>query len=81
MRQTVGNIQGYDVIYIPEKDILFCKNTAVSSKLLREALYGNLDRYNIPEKNLVIMKKGSIIKLGCLTTTIENAKKILTNIN
>lgn len=29
MRQTVGNIQGYDVIYIPEKRILFCKNMAV----------------------------------------------------
>lgn len=28
MRQTVGNIQGYDVIYVPEKRILFCKNTA-----------------------------------------------------
>lgn len=23
MRQTVGNIQGYDVIYIPEKRILY----------------------------------------------------------
>lgn len=27
MRQIVGNIQGYDVIYVPEKKILFCKNT------------------------------------------------------
>lgn len=50
MRQTVGNIQGYDVIYIPEKRILFCKNTAVSYNLLKEAVYGDMDRYNIPRR-------------------------------
>lgn len=80
MRQIVGNIQEYDVIYVPEKRILFCKNTAVPYDLLKEAVYGDMDRYNIPQKNLVIRKSGEIIEFGCLTTTIENAKNILTSI-
>lgn len=80
MRQTVGNIQGHDVIYVPERKILFCKNTAVPYDLLKEAVYSDMDRYNIPQKNLVIRKSGEIIEFGCLTTTIENAKNILTNI-
>lgn len=80
MRQTVRNIQGYDVIYVPERRILFCKNTAVPYDLLKEAVYGDMDRYNIPQKNLVIRKSGEIIEFGCLTTTIENAKNILTSI-
>lgn len=80
MRQIVGNIQGYDVIYVPEKRILFCKNTAVPYDLLKNAVYGDMDRYNIPQKNLVIRKSGEIIEFGCLTTTIENAKNILINI-
>lgn len=81
MRAIVGNIQGYDIIYIPEKDILFCKNTAVPYNLLKEAVYGGLERYNIPQKNLVIRKNKGIIEFGCLTTTIENAKEILANIH
>lgn len=81
MRKIIGNIQGYDVIYIPEKQILFCKNTAVPQKFLEEAVYGNLERYNIPQKNLVIRKDGSIIEFGCLRTTMEHAKNILANIH
>ena len=80
MRQTVGNIQGHDVIYVPERRILFCKNTAVPYDLLKEAVYSDVDRYNIPQKNLVIRKSSEIIEFGCLTTTIENAKNILTNV-
>lgn len=81
MRVVVGNIQGYDVIYIPEKDILFCKNTAVPHNLLKEAVYGGLERYTIPQKNLVIRKNNGIIEFGCLITTTENAKEILANIH
>lgn len=81
MRKVIGNIQGYDVIYVPEKQILFCKNTAVPYNLLREAVYGNLERYNIPQKNLVVRKDSSIIEFGCLRTTIEHAKEILANIH
>lgn len=81
MREVIGNIQGYDVVYIPEKEILFCKNTAVPYNLLKEAVYGNLERYNIPQKNLIIRKDSSIIEFGCLRTTIEHAKEILANIH
>lgn len=80
MRQTIGNIQGYDVIYVPEKRILFCKNTTVPYDLLKEAVYGDMDRYDIPQKNLVIRKSGEIIEFGCLTTTIEKAKSILASV-
>lgn len=80
MRVIVGRIQGYDVIYIPEKHTIFCKNTAVPVDLITGAVYGNLDRYSIPEKNLVIRKDSSIIEFGCLRTTVENAKRILANI-
>lgn len=81
MKQVIGNIQGYDVIYIPDKKLLFCKNTVVPLALLKEAVYGSLDRYSIPQKNLVIRKDNSIIEFGCLRTTIEYAKKILAGIN
>lgn len=36
MRETVGNIQGYDVIYIPEKQTLFCKNKDLELEKLWE---------------------------------------------
>lgn len=81
MRKTVGNIQGYDVIYIPEKQTLFCKNTAVPINLIKEAVYGDFERYNIPQKNLTVRKDNSMIEFGCLRTTIEHAKEILDNIN
>lgn len=81
MKRVIGNIQGYDVIYIPDKKILFCKNTAVPLDKLKEAIYGDYERYNIPQKNLVIRKDNSIIEFGCLRTTIEHAKEILDNIN
>lgn len=81
MKKVVGNIQGYDVIYVPEKRVLFCKNTAVPYDLLKETVYGDMDRYNIPQKNLVIRKSGEIVEFGCLTTTIENAKNILASIH
>ena len=80
MRETVGNIQGYDVIYIPEKHTIFCKNTAVPVDLIERAVYGSLDRYNIPQKNLTIRKDSSIIEFGCLRTTVEHAKEILASI-
>lgn len=81
MKKIIGTIQGYDVIYIPERKILFCKNTAVPLDTLKEAVYGNLERYSIPQKNLVIRKDSGIIEFGCLKTTMEHARKILESIN
>lgn len=81
MKKTIGTIQGYDVIYVPERKILFCKNTAVPINLIKEAVYGGFERYNIPQKNLTVRKDNSMIEFGCLRTTIEHAKEILDNIN
>lgn len=81
MKKVIGTIQGYDVIYIPERKILFCKNTAVPLDALKEAVYGNLERYSIPQKNLVIRKSNGIMEFGCLRTTTEEARRILESIN
>ena len=57
-RYVVGEIQGYDVIYIPEKDIVFCKNTAISkysvqSYLRQVELSRTKDMSGTPEKKFV----------------------------
>lgn len=73
---TVGTIEGYDVIYVEERDALYCKNTAVPFKVIEKIIKGNLDRDEIPEKNLVITKDNGTVSLGCLTTTMENCLDI-----
>ena len=72
MRNIVGTIDGNDVIYVPEKDILFCKNTTVPYTLIRQLLKSDCDRESIPEKNLVITKDRRSVTLGCLNTTMSN---------
>ena len=72
----VGEIQGHDVIYIPSKDIIFCKNTAVKFSVIEEIIRSNLERSEIPEKNLTIIKDNGIVSLGCLTTTMTNCLNI-----
>ena len=72
----VGEIQGHDVIYIPSKDIIFCKNTAVKFSVIEEIIRSNLERGEIPEKNLTIIKDNGIVSLGCLTTTMTNCLNI-----
>lgn len=80
MRTILGNIQGYDVIYIPEKDILFCKNTAIKRKQIEEAIESSLTRIKIEEKDLVITKDRNLITLGCLHLTRTQATEILNKI-
>lgn len=77
----VGEIQGHEVIYIPERDQIFCKNTVVSFPLIERIIRGNTMRETIPEKNLVITKESGIVTLGCLTTTMENCLNIRRNVN
>ena len=72
----VGEIQGYDVIYIPSKDVIFCKNTAIKFSIIEKIIRSNLERIEIPEKNLTIIKDNGIVHLGCLTTTMENCLNI-----
>lgn len=71
-RYVVGEIQGYDVIYIPEKDIVFCKNTAIRLSVLDEAVKSHTISSTIEEKNLTITKYNGTLCLGCLTTTLDN---------
>lgn len=78
--EIVGTIQGHDVIYVPEKDTIFCKNTAVKYDVMNRIINSGLDRESVPEKNLVIHKDNGTIHLGCLTTTIENCLEIRRNI-
>lgn len=72
----VGEIQGHNVIYIPSKDVIFCKNTAVKFSVIEEIIRSNLERSEIPEKNLTIIKDNGIVSLGCLTTTMTNCLNI-----
>ena len=65
----VGEIQGFPVYYIPDKRLLFCKNTIVP---LDKILDSGLNRHRIERSKLTITKFDNIIELGCLTTTITN---------
>lgn len=80
-QERVGTIQGHDVIYVPERDQIFCKNTAVSFPLIERIVRGSTMRETIPEKELTITKDNGIVSLGCLTTTMENCLEIRKNVN
>lgn len=81
MQHKVGLIEGYDVIYIPEKNQVFCKNTAINFSIIEKIIRGNTIRETIPEKDLTITKDMGIVTLGCLTTTMENCRAIMRSIN
>jgi len=80
MHEVVGEIEGHEVLYISERDVLFCKNTTVPYKQMRLALFeSHIDRTQI-KNDLMLSIDGGIVALGCLTTTLENCKNINTNI-
>lgn len=81
MKNVVGNIQGYDVIYLPERNQIFCKNTAVNFSTIERIIRGSTMRETIPEKDLTITKDMGIVTLGCLTTTMENCLSIRRKVN
>lgn len=81
MKHKVGEIQNHDVIYIPERNQIFCKNTAVNYSLIERIVRGSTMRETIPEKDLTITKDMGIVTLGCLTTTMENCLAIRRNVN
>lgn len=80
-RVKIGEIQGYDVLYIPEKDVVFCKNTAVKVSVLDRIVKSSMDVGEIPEKNLAITKDNGTITFGCLTTTLDAYKQMKREIN
>ena len=81
MHVKVGEIQGYDVLYIPEKDSIFCKNTLLNFSLIKKIIRGSMDRTSIPEKEIVIIKNDNVVHLGCLTTTMQNCLDIIKQVN
>ena len=74
--EVVGKIQGYDVIYIPEKQLVFCKNTTIPLKVILEILKSKEQKTYIPAKKLWITKDSDIISFGCITTTMNNINNI-----
>lgn len=81
MKYKVGEIQNHDVIYIPERNQIFCKNTAVNFSTIERIIRGSTMRETIPEKDLTITKDMGIVTLGCLTTTMENCLSIRRKVN
>lgn len=81
MSTVVGSIDGYDVVYVEGKNVIFCKNTALPYPLIKRIVRGNMCRTTIDEKNLTITQDGSLIQMGCLTTTRENCEAIIREVN
>ena len=81
MKHKVGEIQNYDVIYVPERNQIFCKNTTVNFSTIERIIRGSTMRETIPEKDLTITKDMGIVTLGCLTTTMENCLSIRQKVN
>lgn len=80
VKHIVGEIEGYPVYYIPDKDIIFCKNTAVKYSLLKKLYDSPLTMERIEEKSLDITKEEFFIKFGCLTTDKQNCQQIIKKI-
>ena len=79
-QEIVGSIEGNDVIYIPEKDILFCKNTTIPYKQMKYVLFEQYKERVLLKKDLMFYSNKNSISFGCLTTTLENCKLINKNI-
>lgn len=81
MSLKVGEIQSYPVLYVPEKDVIFCKNTTVHYNIIKAAIYkSSREREDIEDGKLTVTKSNGIITLGCLVTNIANISSIRDNI-
>jgi len=72
----VGKIEDWPVQYIPERRMLFCKNTAISLDKIELMLRSSLSRERDEAKNLTIVKLNNVVQFGCLTTTLDNVENI-----
>lgn len=82
-KHVVGNIEGYDVVYVDDRDTLFCKNTTMPYQVMKRLVQSSIDRQPL-KADLVYHRDGFLITLGCLTTTMEHCNeiiKIVTQIN
>lgn len=77
---VVGQIEGYDVLYIKEKDMVFCKNTTMPYKVMKKLVTSPELRYPL-KSDLVYVREGFIIRLGCLTTDQAECKEIIKKID
>lgn len=76
----VGIVDGHDVLYLPDRDLIFCKNTTISYQVLRGALIKR-ETDKLPLKsNLTLLVDGEIVTLGCLTTNLDNCRNIYNEI-
>ena len=73
----VGFIEEYPVLYLPDKDLIFCKNTVVPVNVMLDAFNSGIDRVEYKEKNLIMYFLKSEITLGCLKTSPENFREIV----
>lgn len=78
-KHIVGNIEGNEVIYIEEKDIVFCKNTVLPYKIAKKAFQTPLSKQQLKE-DLYYTNDGFNITLGCLNTTNREYQTIIKNI-
>lgn len=76
----VGEIEGWPVQYIPERKMLFCKNTSISLSVIERMLRSDLSRERCEAKNLTVVKLDNIVQLGCLTTNKQIIDQIRKNI-
>ena len=76
----IGYIEDYPVLYLPEKDLIFCKNTIVPYEVLLNAFNSGIDRIEYKEKNLVMYFLKNEITLGCLKTSTENFRDMIKTI-
>lgn len=76
----IGYIEDYPVLYLPEKDLIFCKNTIVPYEVLLNAFNSGIDRIEYEEKNLVMYFLKNEITLGCLKTNPENFRDMIKTI-
>ena len=76
IKHIVGNIEGNDVIYIEEKDLIFCKNTTVSYSIVKEAFKRSLSRQQLKD-DLYYSSDGHFITLECLSTTKKEYQEFI----
>lgn len=77
MKHIVGQIENFDVIYIAEKDTIFCKNTALKYSVIKSIVLGSKWKSRIEDKDLDIEVDTARVRLGCLKTSMSNCRSII----
>lgn len=78
-KHIVGNMGGYDIYYILERDCIFCKNTIIPYSLAKSAFQSPLSRQQLKD-DLYYVSDGYNITLGCLSTTKPEYQKFIKNV-